>query len=439
MNTKTTYILAARVILLAIIILFSKTPTTQTVEAQTVEAQITRQSVFQLEFPGEAIPLIRQSEEKPWLLLLSGDPFLQPVPQELAVRANKLIKKGGAESFAFSSRFLIPDPILLPQKTLRSLLESDLVTGASWLLPLPEGVRLPDIDQIQNNLASEDLASERELASLSIVNNRSQINIANHPLRFSTLRQETPPSGPLWVHIDLSYLTPLYNNEVKTPLFPLLGSIVRQINRLQSRIIGISISASTYEGAVPMQLRFVSSALAVALSDSSVLEEVPVEWAQLSRILYLQEFHQVDDILQTVNRMITSNPDSPLAHYRMYRIQQMKHKSEEAEKALLEAIRLDVGYTPELLLLAMKAFERKDIAEAIRLQQLATQSLPQPAFAELDLAGLYLLDKQPEPARNFLAQLKTLPWSQVYYPGIPERIDAMLQEADSIIPLYLRP
>ncbi|RMF42781.1 MAG: hypothetical protein D6751_11585 [Deltaproteobacteria bacterium] len=387
--------------------------------------------VLACEFPNEIIPAIRKQKKPPLLILFSADPFLQPVPAELRLRAADLVASGTREDIQRFGNLDLPDPVLLPQKTVRALLENGLIQGADWILPIPIEVPFLTVDQVRSNLERDELATREETGTLRQTGAGVAMTIAARPFRFNRIdRLAPPPDQSLWVHIDLSYIAALYRNEIKTPIFPLVGKMIRTLAPLRSRIKGFSVSFSTERGDVPLTLRFVGPVLKRTFADPTVLEKVPFQWVQVSRVFYYQEFHQIGEIDKLVNKLLQASPDRAVNHYLKYRLETMRHDPDRALAALREAIRLDRGYAVELFPLADREARNGNLAAAIPLLAEALAARHEHDVHRINLAELNLQFRDPAKARSILEPLSKLPWSKVYHPQTPDLIKQLLKAAD---------
>lgn len=379
-----------------------------------------------VEYPGEALPVWRSAAAPPMLVLLSADPFLAPLQQDLAP-AEKLFFTADRAEIARNVRFAISDPILLPTETVRLALRSGVLAGLTWILPLPVDQKPLNVDALRTWLLSQTQISAEEKSTLRVTTGGVVGLVEGRPFRATVLGEFKGNPGPSQLHIDLSYFKTLYRNEIKTPLYPLLQSTVDQVlQRLPSRE-GVTLSSATANGDVPLTLRFLGPTLKTLFVNPALLQQpLNKEWTRRRDMLYLVEFQQVDKMVELARSNVAALPEDASTHFDLYRAYLLQKNRSLADVALARACELDPAYGYEYRNLAVQALDFHDSAAAVRSLRQALQLDVENVFLKLDLARVLYEAGEVDSALSLLRELQALSWSKVYYPRMPSDLVALV-------------
>lgn len=384
-----------------------------------------------VELPSQALPAWRQAGEPLPLLLFSNDPFLQSIPAELEEQAMALATRGSVEELTAFASYRRAAPRLLPFQTLRAALKGRLVSQLIWIFPNTAEGQAPDLETFRRQLVERGALSAEEAQSLRLEAGVIRGEIQGIPFQAGPLSAGRLPEGPCQVHIDLSYFTPLYKDEVRTPVFELLRQFCADLADAAVPATGVSLSYSTLEGLLPLDLRFLMANLASLMQAPQRLkEDLPSPWRERGDALYLATFMQTEKVLEKNLQALAAAPDDPAIHFDLYRSYRAAKNGEKALEHLAHAVRHDRGYAFEYLDLAATARERGEPGDVLEMLELARRALPEDPFIPMLLLEGQLASGDKAAARTLVRSLRGLPWSPVYFPGVPERLQQLASQAD---------
>lgn len=380
-----------------------------------------------VEFPGEAVPAWRSRGAPPMLVLLSADPFLEPLPKDTGA-AEELFEMADQAELARKVRFAISDPVLLPTQTVRMALRGGVLSGLTWILPLPVVDQKPlDKEALRKWILSHSQFRDEEKSTLRVTSDGLVGLVEGRPFRATVLSEFNGEPGPSQLHVDLSYYQTLYRNEIKTPLYQLLQSSVQQLLQHLPGRQSVTISSATANGDVPMTLRFLGPTLKTLFAEPTFLQQgLNEEWNRRRDMLYLVNFQQIDKIVALAKSNVAALPDDATTHFDLYYAYKLQKNLPLADAALARACELDSGYGYEYRNLAVQALDRADSAAAIEYLRQALAIDGGNAFHKLDLARVLLDAGEVDGARTLLQELQALSWSKVYYPAMPSDLDALI-------------
>lgn len=194
--------------------------------------------------------------------------------------------------------------------------------------------------------------------------------------------------GPVAFHFDLSYLSPLYKGEIKTPVNPLIFQTLKQLRKQQVEPVAVSFSYSQLCGEITLGSRFVGDVFTTLLKQPHLLDEkLPEAWQQRAKALYLPEPFNVEQARNIPLQQAQKTPDDASLHLTLYRVSRESNASRQAALGhLAKAVRRDPVYALKYLSLAPIAQEKGRPDEALRVMQLAHEVNPDNPLIALELA-----------------------------------------------------
>ena len=383
-----------------------------------------------VEQPAQVLSIWRQFQEKrPTLVLLSQNPFLQPVPDSLSKAVTTLIQEGSAEALAEKTSSANPAPLLLPSMAVSSALQSSLFAKVVWVFPTISPIDQLDIDTFRQQLLDYGAINPQEAQNLNKFDVGFSGTIGGVPFQAVSIDTLPDLDGPIVLHIDLGYFKPIYKGEIKTPLFPLLYETCRSLQGNGWATVSKTISYSTEDGSLPLAVRFIGPTLGVLLENPGMLDKpLPANWQRQASALYLPNFYLTKEERNQYLAMEADLPESPAVKYALYQVNRKLNQGDKALDYLSRAVALDPGYAIEYLTLANDAKEKNLLDQSVRMLNLAAQSRPDDPFITLQLAIHLNLHGQNDVAGQLVEELQQLPWSSVYYPTMPGTL-ASLSEA----------
>lgn len=384
-----------------------------------------------VELPSMAVAAWRQTGGKPALLLLSNDPFLQPLPPKLTATALALVTTGSpAELTAFAS-YRRAAPRLLPFQSVRAALQNGLFSSLAWVFPTSDAAQTADLETFRRQLLERQVLTREEADQLRLEQGVFRGEILGLPFQAGPLSAGQLPTERLQLHVDLSYFTPLYKDEVRTPVFEILRQSAGALAAANLQCAGASLSYSTNEGLLPLELRFLIANLSSLLQAPERLRApLASPWKERGEALYLATFLQTDKVLEKNLQSLSSAPEDPAVHFDLYRSYRAAKQGLKALEHLALAVGLDRGYAMEYLALAASARDQKQPQQALEMLELARSSLPEDPFIPLQSLELLLEMGDKEAARPLVKALQGLPWSPVYFPDLPGRLQQLAEQAE---------
>lgn len=411
------------------------TPAVEPLSLEAPEAILTTATLLQepieahlFELPVQALPVWRSFRgSKPILVLLSQDPFLQPIPAALEKEAIDLALKGTPEEFAERTSMPGPNPLLLPRMAVDTALRSNLFSEVVWIFPSTVPKDQLDIEQFRQQLLEFGAIDEDEAQTFIPLAGGFAGTVRGLPFR------AVPPDAlpilerPVVLHIDLGFFQPLYKGEIKTALYPLLYNSLGNLRETAMDTAAVTISFSNMSGTLPLTARFIGPTLAHLVNNPEMLDnKLPLNWQRRANALYLPNFFKIEEARDLFLEMEIDLPVDPSVKYDLYQNSRELKEGDKALDYLKQAVALDPVYALEYLTLASLALERGLPEQAVKMLRLAEQAMPDNPQISLQLAAQLNDLNHSGQTRKILEKLRELPWSTVYYPDMGVHIDAML-------------
>jgi tetratricopeptide (TPR) repeat protein len=380
---------------------------------------------------SEALPVWRRhQQQRPALLLLANDPYLQKIPPPLFDETLQLINQGSAAEIARRTSRPGPNPLMFPAMTVTAALEAELISEVIWVLPIASSTEKVNLQVFRDQLARYRTGNAEQLPQIRLQGDALSGTISGKPFRAVSLEQLPELTGPLLLHIDLGFFSPLYRHEIGTPIYQLIYKVLSRLREQGWSGLHATVSTANLDSQLPLKTRFLADNIKTLIENPALLEQpVPASWIQRAQILYLENFLQKEKILNLYLAMATENPDNPSIQYGLYQIMRRFKEAETAFSYLKKAVELDPIYAIEYLTLAQFADDKKHPDAALRMLDKAGAVFPQDPFIVLKKAQLLIATGQGEQALPLLDQLKSLTWSTVYDPQMPEELEQLTKLA----------
>ncbi len=383
------------------------------------------------EQPTDALVRWRQFRAaKPTLVLLSFDPFLQPLSPELRSEAVALAQTGNAAELTTRARIFRANPALLPTQTLSAALEAGVFSRLCWVFPSTVKPEDLTMELFRKQMIDAKFFSEAEANSLQLADGVFSGTLRGIP--FQAIHPWALPEleGSLLLHIDLSYFRGLYKDTVTTPIYQLLHQTATALRESGWQPEAVTLSFSTEEGAVSLDTRFLLRDLATMLRQPAILDgEPPTHWNQRAEAFYGADVFTAEKMLELVEQMVAVAPDDPSVQYDHYTTLFAAKKLEPAMAALDRAVAGDPGYAYAYAELAQIAIKDRNAQAALELLQKAAAAYPENPFIPLQMADVQINTGAGQEALKTLQPLKQLTWSNAYHDDIPALLERMSQDA----------
>lgn len=363
----------------------------------------------------------RFAAQKPALLLLSNNPLLQPPPEELRESIDALANNAPlAEIFAAGDNHS-SNPLFLPGMVLDIALRNEWFSQLVWVLPLRDPGQELNLEQFRAQLTGTGLANEEEAAGLTLDENVFRGHLRRLPFTAAALPLLQDLPQPVIIHFDLGYFQPLYKNEIATPMLAIVHDTLATLRRMHLDTLAVTFSYSHHADQLSLDVRFLGDLLNELIGKPEILDTgVPPVWAHQADALYLNNFFQKEKIRELYQAQELAAPKAAWVKFNLFRSAAGHKEDTQALDYLSQAVALDRTYALEYLNLSDQAYENQRPEEALRMLALAAAAFPNDPFIKLQMAQLAHELGDTTKAVKLVAQLQSLPWSEVYYPRIAE-------------------
>jgi len=386
-------------------------------------------SMQQVELATEALAVWRSyADLKPGLLLLSDQPMLHTVPEAVRVEAKDFISTASREELARRSRPFGPDLLLLPDTTVDCALRAGWFANFVWALPLRDAEQEFFLEPFRGKLLERGLLNAEEGASLSLNDKLYSGEVRGVPFFAAPLGKLPVITGPVIVHIDLSYLQKLYKNEVATPLLKTTLEALDTLRQMKIPVLTVTLSMGNLEGRIGLDVRFLGEVIRSLAESPEIFDgPLPLNWRRQGDILYLGDFVQKEKIRELALAMELDEPQSAWVKFSLYRSAAESRDGAGALAYLGQAVAIDPVYALEYLNLADMALERGRPDESLRMLGLAEAAMPDNPQLRFRRAQLVAKFGRVEEAVRLAEELSGLNWSPVYFPELRSELTTFIR------------
>ncbi len=381
-----------------------------------------------VELPTAALPFWREHrQEKPALVLMSFDPFLQPIPAELRERARDLALSGTPQEIDRHGSYPRIDPVIVPTQALSAALAADFFSKIYWVFPSKVAPLQLEIDKFREQMVKAEFLTQAEAREVEFRDGRYAGTLRGVPFEALHFQKLAEITGPVVVHLDLSYFRGLYDNEIKTPLYDLIHQSASTLLTTSWQPLALTLSYSTVQGAISLDTRFVLTNLAEILREPRLLTEaMPRPWELRAEALYAADMFTESKKIELYREAVQLAPDDATTIYDLFQAHFLAKNVDQALQALDRAVALDPGYGAAYLRLADMALQDQNPEAALTLLEKASAVFPENPFIDLQRADLLRQMGAGDQAQALMEPLKDVSWSPVYHAEIPGMIDQML-------------
>lgn len=387
-------------------------------------------SVTRAEMPSESIPVWRtHRDSRPTLLLFSNDPLLQPILPQFRTQVTNLVTAGDPEAIRASGP-LAAATVLQPSQTLTAVLDEGMFGEIVWVTP-----NTADSESLKGNAMPETLfrigaIDDYERQGFTPTDYGLKGEIHGTPFQIVYYDSLPPLDTAVLLHIDLSFFTPVYLNEIKTPFFSTLKGMAQKLKEKGYPTLAASISCSNLTRWVPLERRFIASVLDTLLTTPSILDQpLPEAWQRKAESLYLSTFFQNEQRAALFKPLLAEGRDLSADDYWELYATTIKFASfEEAAGYLDQAIKRDPAYALSYTDLANKARQRALPEIEVDMWRKAAAAFPNNPYIELQLLKAQLNAGTPKKElKPDFERLQRLPWSEFYDEQVIAELDGLLK------------
>lgn len=370
------------------------------------------------------------SNLKPTLLLLSNNPFLVPIPDALQAQALELSQKGTPEEITALSVNISASPILLHNMALSAALDANFFSRVIWVLPTPSENLTQAFALFKKQLFAADYTTHEETEGFTLGADSFSGEIRGIPFKVVTGTESLTVNEPAVVHFDLSFFAPLYIDEVKTPLYPLLATQLGNLKKSNIPALAVTLSSSNLGGEIPLAVRFLGQDLRKLIAEPTLLN-TPLSkfWFHRQQSLFLPNFFRNDDALKHLLSMEEIDLSDPSVKFALYSIYRELKKGDEALSLLEKAVSLDSIYALEYQQLSNVAVKKGQPFAALNMLAKAAVAFPDNPLIQLSEADIQLKLGHRAKVLELLKELKYLPWSDIYDSEMPNLLKEMEKAA----------
>lgn len=383
------------------------------------------------ETPAQALWTWQRSRHRQArLILLSNDPFLFPVPKEQLSSTRTFLATTDHETFLQRTRGPVANPLILPPMAVDLVLHSGLFKQVIWIFPIHPKAQALNLDLFLEQMQSSASLTPEEAKTFHRQGDCFAGMARNVPLSACPISGLLPDlSGPSLLHIDLSFFSHAYQNEIKTPLYDLVYGTLSLIYSAGIESSKATISASNTTGDIALRTRFLAHDVATLLESPQKLERPrPELWRLRAQNLYLENFFQSEPVLANLQRMEQIAPKDPTVKFALYEGYRGAKQGNQALESLAKAVDLDPVYAYEYLQLAQMALNKNRPDAALEMADKAIAAQPLDPFLKLMKIQLMMKVGHPKkPILELIREVRDLQWSKTYDPQIKTELDTLLQ------------
>lgn len=371
----------------------------------------------------------KHANRKPVLLLLSSK-VIRPLPKTLQEEADRLLSS--ANEAEMNRRVAQPasDLLLAADLGLPAAMRQGWFSKVIWVVPVQKESQLLPLDDFKSMLQEQVSGWDMDIQSFAVNENGVYAGtLGGTPVEVVSIDRLPEIREPFLLHMDAGFFSAIYNNEVKTPLYPMLASHLNQIAEKKYHVLGVSISHDNQSLEVPLAQRFLANDLASLVADPEKLTAATSTMKTRGEIRYLDSFFQPETIEQKARELIQLDSQDADNHYVLYRALRQSRQLDQALIALEQAIARDPVYANEYIELVNHALQKQQYQAALAMLDSALQAQPVNPLIRLRKAQVLVTMGRGGEAMQMLEGLQKLPWSEFYYPRIHQEIKELLKKA----------
>jgi len=385
------------------------------------------------ELASGALATWRQhAKHKPTLVLFSKHPFLTPLPEESLDEIRQFVRSAPAAEVVRRGYTQVADPMIASPQTVSAAIDAGLISELVFVFVEPTTRKTTDValaDFQQRAFAAEFLTGE-EARALTVKDGIITGTLRGIPFRCLRLEKLPKIDGPVIVHVDLGFLEELYVNAIKTPVYPLIYKLIDAIRTANWPVLAVTLSFSNLEVEFPLEHRFMITTLADTLYHPALIGGgVPDSWLLRANAQYAAEMFAEGMSQDLVAEATRISPDDPAAFYDYSLVLFRQKNNREAFAALEQAVKLDRGYALAYLYLTETGMDMGVPGRSLELLTKAAAAFPDNPFIRISRADMLIRLGRGAEALPQLRELKQLPWSVEYHPGVPALLDEMIEAA----------
>jgi hypothetical protein len=296
----------------------------------------------------------------------------------------------------------------------------------AWALPLRDPSQELSLEKFTEQLLQSRIADEQEAATLGITERVIHGTLRDTAFSAAALPLLQELTGPVIVHIDLSYFQPIYKNEIATPLLDIVFNTLTTLKKMHLQTLAVTFSYCHLDSQIALDVRFLGDIIAYLIEDPARLDQpIPANFQRQREALYLGNFFQKDKIRELFEAQEQDAPDKAWIKFNLYRSAAEHKEGTKALEYLAEAVTIDPMFALEYLELSRIAYDKQRPDEALRMLKLAAEQFHTNPFIKLQIAQLANELGEKDKALEMLNKIRNLEWSEIYYPDMKQYISGL--------------
>lgn len=342
------------------------------------------------ETTAQLLPIWRKyREQNPTLLLLTNNPHLTPLPKENGEDVAQLLTRGIPEEIIQAGDLKQTNPLIRSESAVDIALSNQWFSRLAWALPLINPAQELDLDEFRAQLLATNAITETEAATLTLDERFFSAELRGQKMTAAALPLHQNITGPVVVHIDLSYFQPMYRNELTTPLLDLIFNTLSTLKKMHLKTLAVTFSYGHLDEQIALDVRFIGEILAYLIEDPTRMDQtIPINWQRQAEALYQANFSKNEKVRDLYLAQELDDPNSAWIKYNLYKSASAFNAGEQALNYLAQAVNFDRLYALEFLDLGRLAMQSKDTEEAMRMLLLAQKAFPNNAQIKQQLEQL---------------------------------------------------
>jgi len=369
----------------------------------------------------EALPTWHEVAEKPTLVLLSSDPLLKKIPPELLGPATQLAQHGTRTDIEASGARSTPTPLVFEDMTLELALQAALFSNVVWILPLTQDLPL---EAFRAQAIGSGSLSPDEAASFMASPGGCFAGTVNAvPMEVCSIDNLPRLHSPTVLHWEMSFFREIYKDEVRTPMYELLGDIAVKLRATNWRVNAVTINRSSLNRETTLATRFLADDLGQMIKTPGSLDapQMPEKWHIRQQAFHADLLFKRDMSIDLTRQLVDQFPEDASAHFQLYHFL-LRDGFTKAATSLDRAVALDPVYALEYLDLIDWARRQGRGGIVLELIDKARQAMPNDPFIKMQQADYLIRAGRGKEALPLVEELEKLNWSTRYFEHIPARL-----------------
>lgn len=223
------------------------------------------------------------------------------------------------------------------------------------------------------------------------------------------------PKHPVLV-VDAGFFIPLYKDEVRTPMVPLVMKLVATLRNASVRWDSARIINRNSDPNFPLEFGYISELLREVLSDPEAFrDEIPERWALLDRAQYLAFFGQEEEAMREYGTLVGMGSPAAVRYQAATLAFRGEGNFRDGIRYLEEAAKKDKAYSRGFLVQGTVFWDRGDLPAAEQILRAGLKIFPGDERMKIGLArnlaeqAVSVRKEDPVSAERMIREALSLP------------------------------